>query len=222
MFLSAYLIALLAQAPVPRGLEATNELERVKLDYGARSITFDWADAEDRIKGTLTPPQPRQGQPLTVSVFVGSFQGEAFAGPVTLSLKPVGGMGKGEVITVIRPQGERNWTHTFVPSERGDHVLEVAFFSTRRKVARATLAIGDPGVPTWLAAVIAGSLVLFIIGGGVMLANRRKAGEAAAAPGEPPSAAGAPADAAKVEAPAENGPLAAPAKDEPPSPAGGA
>jgi len=189
MFLSAYLLIALAQIPPAQGLDATNALDRMQVSVDPHALTLDWADTEERVRGTVTPPRPRAGEEMTVAVNVGSFEGAEFDGPVTLTLKPVGKIGKGDVATVTRAKGEKSWTHVFTPSETGDHVLEVAFFSTRRKAARAKINIEDPRVPLWLSASLAGAVVIFLIGGGVMLVLRRRSASAQVSgekPGAPP------------------------------------
>ena len=88
MFLSAYLVLVVSQ-PVPDGFVPQNTAEHMtfSLKQGSGGWTFDWADTEDRVRGTLTPSELSSGDPIVVSVAVGSFEGNDFNGPVTLTLK---------------------------------------------------------------------------------------------------------------------------------------
>lgn len=163
MFLSAYLAVLLAAA----------NASELTFDPQRKSINVAWSDVEDRIQGAITPLKPVVGQPFTVSVHVGSFEGRDFDGPVTMTLKPAGQMGSVDSVTVTRAPGEKTWAHRFTPAQTGMHTLELSFSTTRLKVARGALLVGEPLLPPWFGWVVGGIVVGAGLGIGVFLVLRR-------------------------------------------------
>ena len=141
MVASAYLLLMaLGQAPTDQLQVLPNRV----------AIELTWADAEDRVQGSIRPPEPRARNPLEVSVHVGTFQGNPFDGPVTLTLRKSGER-QGEEHTVAR--GKVSWNATFVPPDEGAYVLDVAFRSTRLKVTHAPVEVAAAKLsrlPWWL------------------------------------------------------------------------
>jgi hypothetical protein len=104
---------------------------------------LSWSDTEERLRGSLRPAPPREGQPLHVSLDVGSFEGAPFTGPLVITLRQAGAT-HGQSVTVRR--GEHHWEATFVPEATGPHVLDVGFRTTRTKALHAPLEVGDSPV----------------------------------------------------------------------------
>ena len=87
---------------------------------------FNWSDTEDAIRGHWRPVIPSAGGTLRVAIRVGTFEGKAFAGPVTITLRPAA-EGHGETVTV---QPSPGWNADFHPEEAGTYQLDVAFRTT--------------------------------------------------------------------------------------------
>ena len=139
-----------------------------------QALALSWSDSEDRLQGSVRPPEPRAGDPLEVSVNVGSFEGKPFDGPVTLSLR-LAGEKQGDEHTVAR--GKVNWSQTFRPTEPGDYMLDLAFRTTRLKVIHLPLTVGEAKLarwPWWL--MIAGAGIALVVVG--VRAALRKPGPA--------------------------------------------
>ncbi len=121
-----------------------------------------WSDAEERIQGTVSPPEPKAGEDLTVLVHVGSFEGPAFNGPVRLGLRGPDGYKQHLVVQ----QGDRGWRAVFRPPEPGVYTLDVGFRTTRDKVAHARLEIREAPLPPFLgwALVAVAAVTALILG----------------------------------------------------------
>lgn len=169
MFPSAYLLVLLTQSPdvppaKPVGVAARDELG---MSLGSATLDFEWADAEDRVQGSISPRGPTEQAPLDVSAHVGTFQGAEFDGPVTLTLKKSGSSGGGQSKTLKRAAGERAWRASFVPEESGPYTLEISFLTSRLKVISGKLEVNDAKLsrlPWW---ILAGALTALALGLGV-------------------------------------------------------
>jgi hypothetical protein len=188
MFLSAYLVLVVSQ-PVPDGFVPQNTAEHMtfSLKQGGGGWTFDWADQEDRVRGTLTPSELSSGDPIVVSVAVGSFEGNDFNGPVTVTLKQVAGEWR-DLQTIAPPAAPpRTWSATFVPPATGKYQLEVAFRSSRMKPIRGTIDVGMGRVSTTVALSIGiGAILLAVVYGLFVLFGKN--GATSEAPGPPPPA----------------------------------
>ena len=122
MILSAYLLVALAEFGEVRPDEMAVNRNNVSLDLA-------WADAEDRLQGSLRPLQPLTDRPIEVSLHVGTFQGvDEFDGPLTVTLKPVNAT-LGQTVTIKRGPGEKAWLTSLTPLEAGPHSIEVSFLS---------------------------------------------------------------------------------------------
>lgn len=189
MFLSAYLAIVLSQRP-PEGFAPENTADRVafSLQLKGRGWSFDWADAEDRVRGTVTPRELAAGEPFTVSVAVGPFAGGEFDGPVSLGLEQEGGAFR--ALETVQPSGsaQRTWNATFTPPEPGTYVLKVAFRSSRQKSLKGPVEIGMGRVSqTTGVAVGIGAILLGLVYGLFVLFGK-KTGVSSEAQGPPPPA----------------------------------
>lgn len=178
MLLDAALLLLLSGLPVdPHAGE--NQLTTLKVVERRGSADLLWQDAEDVVKGTITPFPIRAGSPFTVSIFVGTLQGEDFTGPVTLGLRPLEALGGTDTVTVERGPGAKTWVHAFTASEEGPHRLEVSFRTTHLKVVRGELTVLEPLLPRWLSYAVGGGLIALSVSIGAWLTlARRKEGQA--------------------------------------------
>lgn len=186
-------------ATAARGSQAP--LDQIEVTPRADVLELSWSDAEERLQGSVSPATPREGQPLQVSLQVNRFEGAAYDGPVTLTLRETGAT-HGQSVTVER--GPRHWQATFTPENPGPHLLDVSFRTTRFKVVHAPLQVEGSLVPRLLGWAVLGLGTLALIGYSVR--NLLRAGRAE--------------ERAPAEAPAEEAPApSAPAEADPPAPA---
>jgi len=127
-------------------------------------LELSWSDYEDRLRGSINPAPPRAGQPLRVNVHVGSFQGDLFDGPLTITLREEG-LTQGQTQTVRR--GEANWTAEFIPERAGPHQLDFSFRTTRLKVLHARVEVAPSPVPRLILWSGLGLLAVVVISLGV-------------------------------------------------------
>ena len=160
-------------APLAIALAAGADPTPLTLEPSKGALAISWADAEDRVQGSLSPEFPAAGQPMKVSVHVGSFEGAEFTGPVTMTLKPAGQLGGGESATIARQPGEKTWVMTFTPAEGGEHVLELSFRTTHLKVARGSVLVRDAGLPPWFSTVFGVALIGLALGLGLFVLFRK-------------------------------------------------
>ncbi len=136
--------------------------DRVAVDRRNNVLELSWSDAEERLKGSLQPEVPREGEPIKILLHVGSFEGAEFQGPLTLTLRRTGET-LGETQTVTK--GPVNWAAEFTPQEEGRHTLSVSFRTTRHKVLNADFEVAPSTVPriiSWgLVGVIAAAALAF-------------------------------------------------------------
>ncbi|WP_232293565.1 hypothetical protein [Stigmatella aurantiaca] len=152
--------------------------DRIAVDRRGGVLELAWADAEDRLQGSLQPLAPRAGEPVKVTLHVGSFQGAPFEGPITLSLRERGST-HGQVQTVQK--GAVNWHAEFVPERAAVHQLDVSFRTTRLKVLHAEFEVGSPQVPSFILWGLLGLGGLLTMIWGVRMLQKEK-------PTEPPAA----------------------------------
>lgn len=161
---------LVLSQPVPEGFVPHNTAEQMRfnLKLEGEGWSFDWADQEDRVRGTVTPPELAAGSPLQVSIAVGAFASGDFDGPVTVTLEHLDGSWR-ELSTVHpAPMVPRVWNATFTPPASGQHRLEISFRSTRVKSISAPLEVGMGRVSTPLALGLASALVLAFVAVGLL------------------------------------------------------
>src|ERR1700747_531334 len=95
MFPSAYLgILLLMQVgesqvnlPSPEPVEPKFTPYQLRQMTNKTGIDLSWADAEDKLSGSITPLTPMKGEAMTISVRVGTFEGKDFEGPVRMVVR---------------------------------------------------------------------------------------------------------------------------------------
>ncbi|QRK04797.1 hypothetical protein JQX13_31820 [Archangium violaceum] len=139
-------------------LGPTDQIEVTPHEEG---LELSWSDTEERLQGSIRPTVPRKGQPLHVSLQVGSFEGDPFEGPLILTLREAGAL-HGQSLTVKR--GERHWEATFTPESEGPYLLDVGFLTTRHKVLHAAFTVGASPVPRAIAWGVLGVGCLALIG----------------------------------------------------------
>ncbi len=142
--------------PLPLAGEPT---DRIDLTAHDDALALSWSDTEERLKGSIRPAVPRAGEPLHLSLQVGSFEGAPFTGPLILTLREEGSS-HGQSVTVKR-SGEQ-WQTTFTPEHEGPYLLDVSFRTTRHKALHAALQVRPSPLPQrlGLAALGLGGLVL--------------------------------------------------------------
>lgn len=192
MFASVYLTFLLSQVAPEEALVALGPTNRLKVNDSGEVLELAWADAEHRLRGSLSTSAPRVDEPLHVSVSVGTIDGPAFDGPITLTLRPVQelldktkalriesleGLDPGQVATVTRGEGDL-WTHTFVPRADGPHVLQISFRGGRQKNVATILRVNPGRLPPWLPIAFGGTLLAIALAVGVFMVFRGERGRA--------------------------------------------
>jgi hypothetical protein len=158
MFLSAYLAILLGQFPVD-ARAGENTLTQLELKGTANGLTFDWADADESLRGQLTPYPPRAGATTTISAVLQPFSGDDFTGPITFSVRPLKEIGSTWSETVSRKPGERSWVKQVTLDEPGEYRLEVSWRTTHHKVVRGVFQVSQSGLPSWVSWAVGGGLV---------------------------------------------------------------
>ncbi len=188
MFLRAYLALVLCQPP-PEGFVPENTSDRTafRVEPDKNGLSFDWSDAEDRVRGTVSPAELSSGEPFTVSVAVGSFASGDLDGPVTLGIEQVGGTFKAlETVAPSKTQ-PRVWNATFTAPDPGSYVIKVTFRSSHQKSLRGPVEVGMGRVSTRMAMGLGASVVLSGLLYGLHLLFGKKPGTSEA-PGPPPVA----------------------------------
>jgi hypothetical protein len=138
--------------------------DRILVQQRNHVLELSWSDTEERLQGSLQPDPPVQGQPLKVLLNVGSYDGPAFEGPLTLTLREAGAT-HGQVQLVKK--GEVNWSATFIPEKTGPHQLDVSFRTTRHKVLHASLEVVSAPVPRFVLWAMVGLAALIALGYGI-------------------------------------------------------
>jgi hypothetical protein len=181
MFLAAYLALLSSQLPVdPRAGE--NKLTQLQLQVSPHGVTFAWADADEALKGQVTPSPLRAGKTFTVSAVLQPLQGEDFQSPITFSLRPLHELGSTQSVTVERAkdgpdggsEGPRGWVAHFTPDEATDYRLELSWRSTHHKVVRGVVSVKEAGLPPWLTWTLAGAMIAIAVSIGLWILFGRK------------------------------------------------
>jgi hypothetical protein len=135
--------------------------DRIDVEAQEDVLTLSWSDAEERLQGSIRPANPREGEPLQISLQVGSFEGESFEGPVILTLREEGAT-HGQSLTVKK--GAQHWQATFTPEQDGPHLLDVSFRTTRHKALHAPLQVRQSRLPLTLGWAMLGLGCLALIG----------------------------------------------------------
>ncbi|MFP2934337.1 hypothetical protein ACLESO_56315, partial [Pyxidicoccus sp. 3LG] len=121
--------------------------DQIRVERRGDLLELRWADAEERLQGTLHPVTPREGEPLSVSLHVGNFEGPEFDGPLTLTFHQPGA--PTQVTRTLTRQGV-NWHTELVPDASGPWELEVRYRRTHLKVLTARITVVEPPLPRGL------------------------------------------------------------------------
>lgn len=186
MFASVYLTFLLSQVAPDEALKALGPANRLKVNDSGAVLEIAWADAEHRLRGSLSTAQPRIDEPVHVSLSVGTIDGPEFTAPITVTLRPVQplldktkalriesleGHDPGSVVTVQRGEGNL-WTTTLTPRKDGPHLLEIAFRGGRAKSVGTIVNVLPARLPPWLPWIFGGTLVTVALAIGLALVFR--------------------------------------------------
>jgi hypothetical protein len=160
--------------------------DRILVNKREHVLELSWSDTEERLQGNIQPDIPLNGEPFQVLLNVGSFQGAAFEGPLTVTLREAG-VTHGQTVTVKRPPGAVNWRAEFTAQEAGHYQLDVSFRTTRLKVIHAEFDVGTRPVPRPVLWVMVGLLVTVSVGYGIRLVVKKDppAAPPASAPQKP-------------------------------------
>jgi hypothetical protein len=165
-------VAATAQEPSP-----FKQPDRIQVERRNNVLELAWSDTEERLQGSIQPDVPREGDPLKVFLNVGSFDGAAFDGPVTIALREAGAT-HGQSVTVMRQPGAVNWRAEFTPETTGPYQLDVSFRTTRLKSLHADFEVVTRPVPRIFLWALVGLSATVALGYGIRSLVRK----------EPPSA----------------------------------
>jgi hypothetical protein len=175
MLLSAYLAIACAQLPVD-ARAGENPLTTLNLKVAGQGQAFDWSDADESLRGGVTPAPARAGEPLTVSAALQPLQGPDLDVPLTIGLRPLEALGSVQSQTVSRAKddadggaGQRGWVATFTPEEPGDYRLEISWRSTHHKVVRGVVTVAPRGLPRWTTWAAGSALIVAALGVGLWI-----------------------------------------------------
>ncbi|MFY2563768.1 hypothetical protein ACN469_39630 [Corallococcus terminator] len=147
-----------------------------------------WADAEERLQGTLHPALPREGEPAMLSLHVGAFQGAEFTGPLTLTVHMKDSPSQ---VTKTLTRDGVNWHTELTFDEPGLYELEVRYQNNHLKVLTGYVTVASrplpPGLSWGLLILASGTALVW----GVRGAMRRM--RAPAPPASTPDSGTAPA-----------------------------
>ena len=144
--LGASLLACGLAAAQPLALPGAQP-DRIAVNRRADVLELSWSDTEERLKGSIQPDVPRAGEPIKVLLHVGSFEGEEFQGPLTVTLRKTGEtLGQTKMVT----RGAVNWSTEFTPEDEGRHTLTVGFRTTRHKVLTADFDVAHSSIPRFI------------------------------------------------------------------------
>ncbi|MBL8914423.1 MAG: hypothetical protein JNM17_27200 [Archangium sp.] len=173
MFLAAYLTVVCAQLPPPGTRSGENKLTQLEFKSNPQGLTWDWSDAEETVRGTITPSRLKAGNPITISAVLEAVNGEEIMSPVTISIRPAGEMGSADSKTV--PRGTtRVWTTSFTPAEAGDYKLEIGWRTTHHKVIRGVFTVNQAGLPEWVTWAFGGGAIVVALAVGLWVLFGRK------------------------------------------------
>ncbi|MER2561377.1 MAG: hypothetical protein ABTQ32_11675 [Myxococcaceae bacterium] len=140
------------------------------------------------MRGTISPSEFSSGDPLTVSVAVGSFSGGDFEGPVTLGLEQAKGEWKALETVAAPKSAPRVWNATFTPPEAGPYTLKVSFRTSRQKSVRGAIEVGMGRVSTTVGLGVGIGAILLAVVYGLFILFGKKDGATSEASGPPPTA----------------------------------
>ncbi|MBL8957405.1 MAG: hypothetical protein JNK82_41915 [Myxococcaceae bacterium] len=141
------------------------KIDLVRVVRGPDSLDLEWTDNDDRLRGAVRPLEPMSGRPVELSVLVGTFQGDDFDGPVTMTMRCEAWS---ETQTVRRARGEKAWGAKFVPVADGeDCTLDFGFTTTRYKRLHTKVWVQAAPLARWPWFVILGLGAAIALGLGV-------------------------------------------------------
>ncbi len=209
--LCASLLAGVTAAAVDAPL--SRQPDRINVERRNNVLELTWSDTEERLQGSLQPDMPHEGEPLKVLLNVGSFAGEAFDGPITLTLRQAGAT-HGQAVTVKREKGAVNWRAEFTPETTGPYQLDVSFRTTHLKVLHADFDVISPPVPRVFLWAMVGLFAMLALAYGLRsLLRKEPSSEPQPLPPETPAAPAAASSAEASSATAEGAP--APGSEKP-------
>ncbi len=178
MFLSAYLAILATQLPVD-ARAGENKLTLLDLKVTANGLTFDWADADESLRGQLSPSPVRAGQKIIVSAVLQPFVGEDYTGPITFAIRPMNELGLTWSKTVARNKdkdnkAERGWTTEVTLDDPGEYRLEISWSTTHHKVVRGVFPVSPGSLPGWVTWAVGGGLISIGLAIGLWILFGRK------------------------------------------------
>jgi hypothetical protein len=177
--------------------------DRITVDRRKDVLELSWSDTEERLQGAIQPDVPIEGRPLKVLLNVGSFYGEPFEGPITITLRQQGAT-HGQVQTVRK--GSVNWHAEFIPEQAGPHQLDVSFRTTRHKVLHADFEVQAPPVPRFVLWALVGVTAAAALGFGLRALLRKDTLAEPPATSEAPPASPAPDPTSTQVSPQESSP----------------
>lgn len=186
--------ALIACLLATGALAVTPGADQLRLERRGDVLELRWADAEERLQGTLHPALPREGEPAMLSLHVGAFQGAEYTGPltVTVHLKD----SPAQVTKTLTRDGV-NWHTELTFDEPGLYELEVRYQNTHLKVLTGHITVASRPLPqglSWGLLILASGTALVW---GVRGALRRL--KPPASPASTPDSVEAPASATPAE-----------------------
>ncbi|MFP2909341.1 hypothetical protein ACLESD_30725 [Pyxidicoccus sp. 3LFB2] len=156
---------------------AAAPVDQIRVERRGDLLELRWADAEERLQGTIHPALPRAGEPFIVSLHVGNFQGAEFDGPLTLTFHQPGAPAL--VTRTLTRQGV-NWHTELTPDAAGPWELEVRYRHTHQKVLTARISVVDQPLPRglgWGLITLAAGTALVLGMRGVLRRIRTQASE---------------------------------------------
>lgn len=145
--------------------------DALSVEVGPSTTIVSWSDAEDRLRGAVSPSRLVVGAPFELSLHVGTFEGPGFEGPVRVSFRPINAT-QGASVTVAMNAQAQLWRLTLEAAEPGPHTLEIAFTSTHHKVLKGRLEVVEPPLPRWPWLVVLGLAAIAALGFGARAALR--------------------------------------------------
>jgi hypothetical protein len=145
-------------------------MDRITVQPRGNVQELSWSDMEERLQGSIQPDKPIEGQPLKILLNVGSFEGAAFAGPITVTLREAGST-HGQTQTVKK--GEVNWHAEFIPERAGAYQLDVSFRTTHLKVLHADISVATSPVPRFVLWAMVGLAAMVALGYGLRSVLRK-------------------------------------------------
>ncbi|WP_228557320.1 hypothetical protein [Myxococcus sp. AB025B] len=155
--------ALIACLLTTGAVAATPGADQLRTERRGDVLELRWADAEERLQGTLHPALPREGEPAMLSLHVGAFQGAEFTGPLTLTLHLKDSPSQ---LTRTLTYDGVNWHTPLEFDEPGLYELEVRYQNTRLKVLTGHITVASTPLPRGLswALVLGGSGLVLALG----------------------------------------------------------